>query len=54
MVGPLKQRDINGLPMHVRVASHLWMVLAGWEELLAYLQAMVERGATGLDAGKGY
>ena len=52
--GPLKQRDINGLSMHVRVASHLWKELAGWEEPLAYLQAMVERGETGLDSGKGY
>ena len=52
--GPLKQRDINGLKMHVSVATHLWKELGGWEEPLAYLQAMVERGETGLDAGKGY
>ena len=51
--GPLKQRDINGLKMHVRVAEHLWKELGGWEEPLAYLQAMVERGETGLDSGKG-
>ncbi len=52
--GPLKQRDINGLKMHVSVAGHLWKELGGWEKPLAYLQAMVERGETGLDAGKGY
>ena len=52
--GPLKQRDINGLKMHVNVATHLWKELGGWEAPLAYLQAMVERGDTGLDAGKGY
>ncbi|MDP6779119.1 MAG: 3-hydroxyacyl-CoA dehydrogenase NAD-binding domain-containing protein [Candidatus Latescibacteria bacterium] len=52
--GPLEQRDINGLNMHVRVASHLWKTLSGWEEALAYLQAMVDRGETGLEAGKGY
>jgi 3-hydroxybutyryl-CoA dehydrogenase len=52
--GPLKQRDINGLKMHVNVATHLWKELGGWETPLAYLQAMVERGDTGLDAGKGY
>lgn len=52
--GPLKQRDINGLKMHVNVATHLWKELGGWEEPLAYLQAMVDRGETGLDAGKGY
>ena len=52
--GPLKQRDINGLKMHVQVAEHLWKNLGGWEEPLAYLQAMVARGETGLDSGKGY
>jgi len=52
--GPLKQRDINGLEMHARVAGHLWKELGDWEEPLAYLQAMVERGETGLDSGKGY
>ena len=52
--GPLEQRDINGLATHVRVAAHLWDQLDGWEGPLAYLQAMVARGHTGLDAGKGY
>ena len=52
--GPLKQRDINGLKMHVQVAEHLWKHLGGWEEPLAYLQAMVERGELGLPSGKGY
>ena len=52
--GPLKQRDINGLEMHVNVAGHLWRHLGGWEEALAYLRAMVERGDTGLKSGKGY
>jgi len=52
--GPLKQRDINGLKMHVSVAEHLWKNLGGWEEPLAYLQAMVARGETGLESGKGY
>lgn len=52
--GPLEQRDINGLNTHVRVAGHLWKTLDGWEAPLAYLQAMVGRGETGLEAGKGY
>ncbi len=52
--GPLKQRDINGLEMHVRVADHLWKHLGGWEQPLAYLRSMVERGETGLKSGKGY
>lgn len=52
--GPLEQRDINGLTMHVRVASHLWRTLAGWEQPLAHLQALVATGATGLESGNGY
>lgn len=52
--GPLKQRDINGLKMHSQVAGHLWKTLDGWEESLTYLQAMVTRGETGLEAGRGY
>ena len=52
--GPLEQRDINGLKMHSKVATHLWQHLSGSDEALAYLQDMVARGETGLDAGKGY
>lgn len=52
--GPLEQRDINGLKTNALVAEHLWKRLASWEEPLAYLQAMVARGETGLEAGKGY
>jgi len=52
--GPLEQRDINGLAMHVRVASYLWNELDGWEVPLAYLQAKVGLGELGLDAGRGY
>ena len=53
--GPLEQRDINGLGMHVRVARYLWKQLGdGWQEPLAYLEGMVERGELGLEAGKGY
>ena len=36
------------------MAEHLWKHLGGWEEPLAYLQAMVARGETGLQSGKGY
>jgi 3-hydroxybutyryl-CoA dehydrogenase len=52
--GPLEQRDINGLSMHVKVATHLWKNLSSWEEPLAYLQELVARGNTGLESGKGY
>ncbi len=52
--GPLEQRDINGLSMHVRVASHLWKTLGGWETPFDYLQKLVATGATGLESGNGY
>jgi 3-hydroxyacyl-CoA dehydrogenase len=52
--GPLEQRDINGIKIHAQVAAHLWKTLDGYEKPLAYLQAMVARGQTGLEAGKGY
>ena len=53
--GPLEQRDINGLGMHVRVARYLWKELGdGWQEPLAYLEGMVERGELGLEVGRGY
>ncbi len=52
--GPLEQRDINGLSMHVRVASHLWKTLGGWEQPLDFLQKLVATGATGLESGNGY
>ena len=52
--GPLEQRDINGLSMHVKVATHLWKTLSSWENALAYLQEMVAQGRTGLESGQGY
>jgi len=52
--GPLEQRDINGMRMHVRVASHLWKTLDGWEDAVENVKRRVERGEVGLDAGKGY
>ena len=52
--GPLEQRDINGLNMHVRVAGYLWKTLDGWKAPLEYLQEMVSKGHTGINAGKGY
>ena len=52
--GPLEQRDINGMRMHVRVASHLWKTLDGWEDAVENVKRRVERGDVGLDAGRGY
>lgn len=52
--GPLEQRDLNGLQMHRQVAEHLWRFLDGWQEPLAYLKEMVDRGNTGLESGRGF
>ncbi len=55
--GPLKQRDVNGLTMHVRVARRLWPELDtpdGAAVALRYLQQLVDSGATGLEGGRGF
>ncbi|MGH2350170.1 MAG: 3-hydroxyacyl-CoA dehydrogenase family protein [Chloroflexota bacterium] len=55
--GPLKQRDVNGLAMHVRVASRLWPELDtpdGAAVALGHLRRLVETGALGLENGRGF
>jgi len=55
--GPLKQRDVNGLAMHVKVATRLWPELDtpdGAAVALGYLQTIVDTGAVGLENGRGF
>jgi 3-hydroxybutyryl-CoA dehydrogenase len=55
--GPLKQRDVNGLAMHVRVASRLWPELDtpdGAAVALGHLRGLVEGGALGIENGRGF
>jgi 3-hydroxybutyryl-CoA dehydrogenase len=55
--GPLKQRDVNGLPMHVRVAGRLWPELDtpdGAAVALGFLRNLVDGGAQGLENGQGF
>jgi 3-hydroxybutyryl-CoA dehydrogenase len=55
--GPLKQRDVNGLGMHVRVAARLWPELDtpdGAAVALGYLRRLVDGGAQGLENGRGF
>jgi 3-hydroxybutyryl-CoA dehydrogenase len=55
--GPLKQRDVNGLAMHVKVASRLWPELDtpdGAAVALGYLRRIVDSGAVGLENGRGF
>jgi 3-hydroxybutyryl-CoA dehydrogenase len=55
--GPLKQRDVNGLPMHIKVATRLWPELDtkdGAAVALNHLQKIVDSGAQGLENGRGF
>jgi 3-hydroxybutyryl-CoA dehydrogenase len=55
--GPLKQRDVNGLAMHVKVATRLWPELDtpdGAAVALGYLRKIVDSGAVGLENGRGF
>jgi 3-hydroxybutyryl-CoA dehydrogenase len=55
--GPLKQRDVNGLAMHIRVATRLWPELDtpdGAAVALSYLRRLVDSGAVGLEGGRGF
>jgi 3-hydroxybutyryl-CoA dehydrogenase len=55
--GPLKQRDVNGLAMHVKVATRLWPELDtpdGAAVALGYLRRIVDSGAVGLENGRGF
>jgi 3-hydroxybutyryl-CoA dehydrogenase len=55
--GPLKQRDVNGLAMHVRVATRVWPELDtsdGAAVALNYLRRLVDSGALGLEHGRGF
>ncbi|HEU5318428.1 MAG TPA: 3-hydroxyacyl-CoA dehydrogenase NAD-binding domain-containing protein [Chloroflexota bacterium] len=55
--GPLKQRDVNGLAMHVKVATRLWPELDtpdGAAVALGHLRRIVDSGALGLENGRGF
>ncbi len=55
--GPLRQRDVNGLAMHVKVASRLWPELDvgdGASVPINYLRAIVDAGGLGLENGRGF
>ena len=56
--GPLKQRDVNGLAMHVRVATRLWPELdtpdGAGRRPRPPAQAWCTGGALGLENGRGF
>ncbi|NDE75083.1 MAG: 3-hydroxyacyl-CoA dehydrogenase family protein [Proteobacteria bacterium] len=55
--GPIRQRDVNGLAMHVKVASRLWPELDmgdGARVPIEFLKAIVAAGGLGLENGRGF
>ena len=55
--GPIRQRDVNGLAMHVKVASRLWPELDmgdGARVPIEFLKAIVAAGGLGLENRRGF
>ena len=52
--GPLEQRDLGGLDLHVALARGLWPHLSTTDGPFPYVVDMVERGELGLKSGKGF
>ena len=52
--GPLEQRDLGGLELHVALAGQMWPHLDTSPGPHPFVVEQVQRGETGLDAGKGF
>ena len=52
--GPLEQRDLGGLDLHVALARGLWPHLSKSEGPFPSVVEMVERGDLGLQSGRGF
>lgn len=52
--GPLEQRDLGGLDLHVALAGELWPHLDASAGPFPMVKEMVSRGELGLKAGKGF
>ena len=52
--GPLEQRDLGGLDLHVALAGELWPYLDKSAGPFSMVKEMVERGELGLKTGKGF
>ncbi|BAF58454.1 3-hydroxyacyl-CoA dehydrogenase [Pelotomaculum thermopropionicum SI] len=52
--GPLEQRDLNGLDVHLDVAEYLYQSLENCTQPLAILREKVESGCLGLKTGRGF
>ena len=54
LMGPLKQRDFNGLDTHLHIASYLYKDLENGREPSTVLQNKVDSGNLGLKSGCGF
>ena len=52
--GPLEQRDLGGLDLHVALARGLWPHLSTSDGPFPNVVEMVERGELGLKSGRGF
>lgn len=54
LMGPLKQRDFNGLDTHLHIASYLYKELENRREPPTVLRNKVDNGNLGLKSGRGF
>ncbi len=54
LMGPLKQRDFNGLDTHLHIASYLYKELENSREPPTVLRDKVNSGDLGLKSGRGF
>lgn len=54
LTGPLEQRDINGLDIHLAIASYLYPDLESAQAPLAVLSDKVQQGHLGVKSGQGF
>ena len=54
VTGPMRQRDLAGLDLHLAIQRELWPEIDGSIEPNPQVVSMVERGQLGLKTGRGY
>ena len=54
VTGPMRQRDLAGLDLHLAIQRELWPEIDGSVEPNPEVVSMVERGQLGLKTGRGY
>ena len=54
VTGPLRQRDLAGLDLHVAIQRELWPEIDGSVEPNRKVASMVKRGDLGIKTGRGY